>query len=379
MEQKLLSICIPTWNRASVLERTLNNIISQALEFKDKVEICISNNGSTDNTKEVVMKFKEKHPEILIKYNENERNLGPDKNLLKAIDMAEGDFAWTSSDDDSIANNGVKEVINFLERIKDKNVGVVLLNAQGSYFDEEKNAMRLTTGFIDENTLGDFEMGAEDAVNRLDSGGISVLIFNNKLLKKIFRESYELVEKGIGLFYMHTWLYFLIFVLDESRKRYLLEKPVVTGGWAESEPYYIKNSVEREFLFVYYVITMFDMLQSITTNTNFISSFNKLKRHAKIDFIYTRLALYKAFNKLNYISYFSCIRLFFSCLKFIDALLFSLSFMIISIAPSFILRGLCKTAKKIKYGEQADYLLNRTTAGWHKVGKEKRIRIGKKG
>jgi hypothetical protein len=51
--------------------------------------------------------------------------------------------------------------------------------------------------------------------------------------------------------------------------------------------------------------------------------------------------------------------------------------MIISITPSFILRGLCKTAKKIKYGKKADYLLNRTTAGWHKIGKEKRIRIGK--
>ena len=370
MGQKLLSICIPTWNRASVLEKTLNNIVSQALEFKDKVEICISNNGSTDNTKEVVMKFKEKYPD-LVKYNENEKNLGFDKNLLKVLEISQGHFAWTFSDDDSIVNNGLKEVINFLEHIKDKNVGVVLLNVQGSYFDEEKNVVGLTTGFIDENTLGDFEMGAEDAVNRLDTGFMSPLIFNNKLLKKMNQESYELVEKGLGLFYMHTWLYFLIFVLNESRKRYLLKKPVVIGGWSESERYYIKPAVEREFLFVYYVCTMFDMLQSITTNTNFISSFNKLKRHAKIDFIYTRLALYKAFNKFNYISYFGCIRLFFSCLKFIDAVLFSLSFMIISITPSFILRGLCKTAKKIKYGKRAEDLWKRTIAGWHKTGKER--------
>jgi len=237
----------------------------------------------------------------------------------------------------------------------------------------------LTNYYIDENTLGDFEMGAEDAVNRLDTGFMSPLIFNNKLLKKMFQENYALVEKGVGYFYIHTWLYFLIFVLDESRKRYLLKKPVVIGGWAESEPYYIKPAVEREFLFVYYVCTMFDMLQSITTNTKFINSFNKLKKNSKICFIYWVLAIHKAFNNFNYDSYFGCIKLFFSRLKFIDAVLFSLSFMIISITPSFILRGLCKTAKKIKYGKKAEHLLNRTTAGWHKVGKEKRIRIGKEG
>ena len=103
MAQKLLSICIPTYNRESRLEKTIDNIISQALEFRDKVEICISDNASTDGTKKVITKFKEKYPD-LVKYNVNEENLGYDRNLLKVVLMAKGRFAWTFGDYSFIAN-----------------------------------------------------------------------------------------------------------------------------------------------------------------------------------------------------------------------------------------------------------------------------------
>ena len=45
----LLSICIPTYNRAQFLDVSLRELISQASEISDSIEIVISDNASTDS------------------------------------------------------------------------------------------------------------------------------------------------------------------------------------------------------------------------------------------------------------------------------------------------------------------------------------------
>ncbi|MDR3048967.1 MAG: glycosyltransferase, partial [Elusimicrobiota bacterium] len=45
------SICIPAWNKAKYLKTTLDSIICQIDDdIKDKIEICISDDASQDNT-----------------------------------------------------------------------------------------------------------------------------------------------------------------------------------------------------------------------------------------------------------------------------------------------------------------------------------------
>ena len=124
-----LSIAIPTYNRANFLENLLNTIMPQAEKFKGLVQICISNNDSTDNTREIVAKFKEKYPGF-IKYNENKKNLGGDKNVLKVIEMCDGDFVWTFGDDDSIIDNGLKTVINFIKNNFREDIGLIVLRVK---------------------------------------------------------------------------------------------------------------------------------------------------------------------------------------------------------------------------------------------------------
>lgn len=49
----LISFCIPTYNRCHYLILALNDLLQQAinLNVENSIEICISDNGSTDNTK----------------------------------------------------------------------------------------------------------------------------------------------------------------------------------------------------------------------------------------------------------------------------------------------------------------------------------------
>ena len=56
-----ISICIPTYNRCFFLIDTLHDLFKQAIDLgvESQIEVCISNNASTDNTKEELEKLYE--------------------------------------------------------------------------------------------------------------------------------------------------------------------------------------------------------------------------------------------------------------------------------------------------------------------------------
>ena len=84
----LLSICIPTYNRAEILEKTLSSISSDP-DFDDEVEIVISDNCSSDKTQMVCKSFTCKYYNI--KYYRNEYNV-KDKNFYLVMSRATGKY-----------------------------------------------------------------------------------------------------------------------------------------------------------------------------------------------------------------------------------------------------------------------------------------------
>jgi glycosyltransferase involved in cell wall biosynthesis len=111
MQNSLLSIFIPTFNRANLIGQTLNKFIEQVKEFN--IPIIISDNYSTDNTFEVVQTYKKEYP--LIQYYRNNENLGFDKNILRMSDLVNTKYCWLFGDDDIINDNAI---ITILDNIK---------------------------------------------------------------------------------------------------------------------------------------------------------------------------------------------------------------------------------------------------------------------
>lgn len=124
---RLLSICIPTYNRSEYLEENLLEIIKQTEQkYFDKLEICISDNDSDDNTESMVYQLKKKYPSILIKYNRNRSNYGPDKNYVLAMHMAEAEYSWLFGSDDILSDNSLQKIFNILEC--DKSFDIMIFN-----------------------------------------------------------------------------------------------------------------------------------------------------------------------------------------------------------------------------------------------------------
>ncbi|WP_353614659.1 glycosyltransferase family 2 protein [Mangrovibacter phragmitis] len=84
-EGKILSLTIPTYNRAGYLKRLLDSISRQAIEVSSYLEIIIIDNASTDNTVEVVNDFINKVP--FAKFIKNDSNLGMDGNFKNALNL----------------------------------------------------------------------------------------------------------------------------------------------------------------------------------------------------------------------------------------------------------------------------------------------------
>ena len=106
----LLSLCIPTYNRASLLEPMLQSLCRQCAAFGEQVEIVVSDNASTDATPAVVATASAIHP---IRYFRNDENVGS-RNFLLAVERASGEYGWVLGDDDLVLDGGLQAITQAL-------------------------------------------------------------------------------------------------------------------------------------------------------------------------------------------------------------------------------------------------------------------------
>lgn len=106
----LISICIPTYNRSSQLSYLLDSIINQ---IDSRVEVVISDNGSTDSTLEMLTQYSKSYPTI--KYQRQNENRGFVENYPAVGQMGSGEYLWFVGSDDEISPKGIETVLSFLE------------------------------------------------------------------------------------------------------------------------------------------------------------------------------------------------------------------------------------------------------------------------
>jgi glycosyltransferase involved in cell wall biosynthesis len=117
MYNKLLSICIPTYNRDDKIKISLLAILKQVDKYQDKIEVIVSDNASTDNTQDFLNELKKEYP--FLKIFRNEKNLGFNLNIFKLSDnYAIGKYFWLIGDDDVIDFDAVDLIISILENNK---------------------------------------------------------------------------------------------------------------------------------------------------------------------------------------------------------------------------------------------------------------------
>ena len=107
----LLTFAIITYNRSRYLRKSLDCVLRQ-LGNNDLVEILVSDNASTDDTKDFVEEMQEIYRNL--HYQRNEMNVGAEANIHCALRASTGEYVLVAGDDDYFADGSLLGVLGRL-------------------------------------------------------------------------------------------------------------------------------------------------------------------------------------------------------------------------------------------------------------------------
>lgn len=149
-----LTIAIPTYNRAICLGRAINSALAQT---DVNIEILVLDNASTDDT-EAVMTIYLDNPAVV--YYRNNLNIGATANYNQCLDRARGEYFMILGDDDWLAPNYAKVLIDTIKKNNQIFLGkCVTINQDGAMLSQSSNVKYEITGlefyskFFDGNVL----------------------------------------------------------------------------------------------------------------------------------------------------------------------------------------------------------------------------------
>lgn len=108
-EQPLVSFVIPAFNAGEFLRKTIISCLEQTYQ---NIELIIVNDGSTDNTENIIHEFVS-NPKV--HYFKNEKNSGLIFSLNRAINLAQGEYIARMDADDICTLDRIDKQIHFLK------------------------------------------------------------------------------------------------------------------------------------------------------------------------------------------------------------------------------------------------------------------------
>lgn len=176
MNMIILSICISTFNRSE----KVYNLVREILKYNgNELEVCVSDNCSTDDTKFVLSKIDDSR----FHYFENRSNIGAIPNYLEAMSKGKGEYILFSADKDTVLSSSISDLIDFFKENSNVIAGICSLNLskikENIFFDSPVDSLT-SIGYLSRHPSGYF--------------------FKNSILRNLqIIEKYSNVEK-VGTF-----------------------------------------------------------------------------------------------------------------------------------------------------------------------------------
>lgn len=112
--EPLLAICIPTFNRASRLRNLFRSVGAVKSRFGEEVEVCISNNCSTDDTRAVVEEFARQYQIVA---HHQPSNVGATLNIIAVAGLMRSRWGIWCGDDDEIDPDAIGRILARLRKL----------------------------------------------------------------------------------------------------------------------------------------------------------------------------------------------------------------------------------------------------------------------
>lgn len=214
------SICIPTYNRAILLERCLTHLGKFA---NGEFELIVGDNFSADHTPDVVASFSEKFKHLV--YIRHKSNLGFSRNMDAILRRATRKYVYILSDDDFLFEGALRLV----KRIMESQPQVVAV--AGKYIGVKR--------FIDT-----IDINYDDGVATILGKNDHEKLLNNFVIcdghpfirRAIFQRHCAYWDRAIGLFplFMQLLSHGEVVVIDKPFFQHLANGDSLTGSMTEA-------------------------------------------------------------------------------------------------------------------------------------------------
>ncbi|MEN4759266.1 glycosyltransferase family 2 protein [Chryseobacterium sp. C39-AII1] len=117
-----VSIIVPVYNVENYLAKCLDSLVNQTHQ---NMEILVVNDGSKDNSEQIIQEYAQKYPEKIKPFNKENGGLSDARNF--GIDRATGDYLGFVDSDDYVTPTMFEEMVNLAEKHHSK---IVICNIQ---------------------------------------------------------------------------------------------------------------------------------------------------------------------------------------------------------------------------------------------------------
>lgn len=148
---KKVSIIVPVYNTGKYIKKCIESLLNQTHK---NLEIILINDGSKDNSEEIILSYKDSRIKYIAKENEG---IGKTRNL--GIEVASGDYLMFIDSDDYIREDCVEK---FLQKCQKTNCDLVISN----FYEDKKVLKEVKYPYFEDSSLKD----NPDILNKVNLG-----------------------------------------------------------------------------------------------------------------------------------------------------------------------------------------------------------------
>jgi glycosyltransferase involved in cell wall biosynthesis len=235
MSNPTISVVMPVYNTGSYLHDSINSILQQT--FTD-FEFIIINDGSTDNSEEIILSYKDPR----IRYYKNEKNEGLIFSLNRGLEIAKGKYIARLDGDDICSSQRLEKQKEWLEN----NTTFAVVGSTITFIDEHSN--KIGEWKLDQLTTS--PAAIKRAMAKENCLAHPSTMIRSELIKKMQYAPYQKHTEDYDL-----WLRILadgglIAKMPEKLLLYRVHKTSITGTvLRQSNPFFVQYRCKNRFLY----------------------------------------------------------------------------------------------------------------------------------
>ena len=117
-EDKVFSVVMACYNAENHLDETINSLLGQSFSFGSNIQLILVDDGSTDKTAEICLKYQNQYPDNIIYLHQENQGQGAARNL--GLKYVKGKYINFLDSDDKFSGNTFYSVYEFFEKHYDE-------------------------------------------------------------------------------------------------------------------------------------------------------------------------------------------------------------------------------------------------------------------